>query len=90
MAMAALKIKIMPESPETDLDEIKNSASCEIEKLGGKLHNHEIQPIAFGLNALILTVMWPEHQDLDLIENAITKISGVNSVEVIDFRRAIG
>lgn len=90
MAMAALKVKIMPESPETDLDKIKNSAKDEIEKLGAKLHSHEIQPIAFGLNALILTIVWPENQDLDLIENALSKIENVNSVEIIDFRRAIG
>ncbi len=88
--MAALKVKIMPESPETDLDKIKNSAKDEIEKLGAKLHSHEIQPIAFGLNALILTIVWPENQDLDLIENALSKIENVNSVEIIDFRRAIG
>ena len=88
--MAALKIKIMPDSPEADLEKIKENAKQEIEKLGAKLHSHEIQPIAFGLNALILTIVWPENKDLDLIENAIAKIDHVNSVEAIDFRRAIG
>lgn len=90
MALAALKIKIMPISPDTDLDKIKNKAKIEIEKLEAKLHSSEIEPIAFGLNALILTIAWPESKDLDLIENALLKIEDVNSVEIIDFRRAIG
>lgn len=90
MALAALKIKIMPVSPETDLEKIKHAAKVEIEKLGAKLHSSEIEPIAFGLNALILTIAWPESQELESIENNLAKIDEVNSVEVIDFRRAIG
>ena len=92
MAIAALKIKIMPASPETDLEKIKEKAKKIIEglKIGAKLHATEIEPIAFGLSALILTIAWPEDKDLDLIENALAKIEDVNSVETIDFRRAIG
>ncbi|MEM4153130.1 MAG: elongation factor 1-beta [Candidatus Pacearchaeota archaeon] len=90
MAMSILKIKIMPVSPETDLEKIKEAARKDIEELGAKLHNTEMEPIAFGLKALILTILWPEDKELDLIENALGKIEDVNSVQVIDFRRAIG
>ncbi|MCX8193922.1 MAG: elongation factor 1-beta [Candidatus Pacearchaeota archaeon] len=90
MAMSILKIKIMPASPETDLEKIKKEAMKEIEKLKAKLHDTEIEPIAFGLKALILTILWPEDRDLELIENALGKVEDVNSVQVIDFRRAIG
>lgn len=90
MALAALKIKIMPTSPEVDLEKIKHAAKVEIEKLGAKLHSSEIEPIAFGLNALILTIAWPESKELESIEGALAKIDQVNSVEVVDFRRAIG
>jgi len=90
MVLAALKIKIMPVSPETDLEKIKADAKEIIERLEAKLHASEIEPIAFGLNALILTIAWPENKDLDLIENAVAKIENVQSVETIDFRRAFG
>lgn len=90
MPFAALKIKIMPISPETNLDEITKKAHKIIEELEAKLHSSEVEPIAFGLNALILTIAWPENKDLDLIENALAKIENVSSVETIDFRRAVG
>jgi len=87
---AALKIKIMPTSPTIDLEKIKEKAKIEIEKIGARVHASEIEPIAFGLNALILTLAWPESKDPELIENALAKIEGVNSAEVVDFRRAVG
>lgn len=90
MATSILKIKIMPASPETDLEKIKEEAKKEIEKLSAKLHGTETEPIAFGLKALILTILWPEDKALDLIESALGKIEDVNSVQVIDFRRAFG
>lgn len=90
MPYAALKVKIMPTSPEADLKKIEESAKFRIENLDAKMHAVEIEPIAFGINAIIITIAWPESQDLDLIENALGQIDEVNSVEVIDFRRAIG
>lgn len=90
MPFAALKIKIMPVSPDTDLQEIENKAKTAIEELGARLHSSETEPIAFGLNALILTIAWPEDKELDLIESVLAKIENVNSVETVDFRRAIG
>ena len=90
MPYAALKVKIMPVSPEVDMHSVLEKSKVKIEELGTKLHSHEIQPIAFGLNALILTIAWPENKDLDTIENSLAEIEDVNSVEVIDFRRAIG
>lgn len=90
MAFAALKIKIMPESPKTDLEAIRKEAEARIKKLDANLHSAEIQEIAFGLKALILTIAWPEEKDQSAIENALRSIKEVQSAEVIDFRRAVG
>lgn len=90
MVFAGLKIKVMPESPEEDLKKIENSISEIVESLSAKMHAVEIEDVAFGLKALIITIAWPETQDLDLIEEKVAQVSGVNSVQVIDFRRAIG
>lgn len=90
MAYAALKLKIMPESPDTDLKKIEEDVTKIVEELSAKVHSFEREDVAFGLRAVIPTILWPENQDLDLIEEKVSQISGVNSVQVIDFRRMIG
>jgi translation elongation factor aEF-1 beta len=90
MPYAALKVKIMPTSPDADLKRIEESAKFKIENLDARVHRVEIEPIAFGLNAIIITIAWPESKELDLIENALSQIDEVNSVEIVDFRRAVG
>ncbi len=90
MAIAALKIKIMPESPDTDLERIKKEAEGRIIRLGAKLHSAEEEDIAFGLRALILTIAWPEEGEQSEIEDSLRSIDGVQSAEIIDFRRALG
>jgi elongation factor 1-beta len=90
MAMLAVKFKIMPESPEAKLDKILEQAKKEIENGKGIFHSSEQEPIAFGLVAIIVTVAWPEQNDLDALEAALGKIPEVQSVQIIDFRRAFG
>ena len=90
MATAILKLKIMPESPETDLGAIEENAKTALEKFGAKIHSVERELIAFGLVAIIMTVVWPEEVGTDEAENAVKSVSGVSSVEIIDYRRAFG
>lgn len=90
MAMTALKIKMMPESPETNLDEIKKEAEVLLAKEGALNISFEEEPIAFGLKALIATMAWPEQFDTDKAENILRDIKKVSSVEIIDYRRAFG
>ena len=88
--MNALKIKILPNSQNTNLDEIKNQVKEKIQDLGAKLNSSEEQEIAFGLKALILTIAWPENKDTDLAENIISSIPEVSSIEILDYRRGFG
>jgi len=90
MGITAVKIKLMPTSPETDLENMEKEAKTTIEGLGGKNPNFEKQPIAFGLNALIVLFAWPEEKELEELEEKLKKIDNVNSAQVIDIRRAIG
>jgi len=87
MGTAGIKIKIMPSSPDVNLDEIQNKAKALVEEKGGKNREYEIQPIAFGLNAIIAFFEWPEEQELDSIEEALKNIENVSSVQVIDMRK---
>lgn len=90
MGIAAVKIKIMPTSPDTDLEKIKDEAKSLIEDMGGKNCKFEEEPIAFGLKAIIAFFAWPEEKELEELENSLNDIEDVNSVQVIDIRRALG
>jgi elongation factor 1-beta len=91
MGTAALKIRIMPESPESDLEAIKGrliDLATSHDKV--LVHRIEEEEIAFGLKAIIITLVWPEELDQSVVEDEFAKIPEVNSVQVIDFRRVVG
>jgi len=90
MSIVAVKIKIMPDSPETDIMKIEKNVKSILEKNGVKNPNFEVQPIAFGLNALIIMFGWPEEKELEGLEEELKEIKEIGSVQVIDIRRAIG
>ncbi|MGB9748436.1 MAG: elongation factor 1-beta [Candidatus Woesearchaeota archaeon] len=90
MARVIVTIRIMPESPEQDLNAIEQEAVKELKTLGLEFGKKEVQPIAFGLNALIIYAIQDEALGSLNIEERLSKIEGVNSVEVIDVRRAVG
>ena len=91
MAVVAIKIKVLPESPETNLDEMKKELEKTLMNIGAlKINSITEEPIAFGLSALIVFLAWPEEKDTSLIEEAIKAIKDVSSEEIIDYRRAFG
>ena len=92
MAQVVVTLKIMPESPNSDLGKIENEAKTKIIDFSqNKEVKAEQEPIAFGLNALkIMFVMDESKGSTDSLEDQIKTISGVNSVETVDVRRAIG
>ncbi len=80
----------MPKAVETDLQKIKEKARKVVESFNQKILKDEIQPIAFGLNALLIILTWPDNQGPDELEAKLSKIKEVNSAEIIDVRKAIG
>jgi len=88
--MLLLKIKIMPSSPETDLNKLKEAAKGIIEEYGQKLLKDEIEPIAFGISALMLFASWPDDKGADELEEKIAALEEVNSATIVDVRKAIG
>lgn len=70
-----MNIRIMPLSPETDLEKVKAEIAKKI-----KVQDSKIEPLAFGLKALKILVVVPDsRQD---VEEEIRKIKGVGEVEV--------
>ncbi len=92
MAKVVVTLKIMPESPEVNLENIEKEAK---EKIIDFSQSEEVkteqEPVAFGLKSLkIIFVMEESKGSTDALEEQIKTISGVNSVEAVDVRRAIG
>ena len=92
MADVILTLKIMPESPDVDLGAVESSARSEIAKFAGPSDmKAEKEPVAFGLNALKITFVMDENKgSTEDLEKTISELEHVNSVEVVDVRRALG
>jgi len=90
MGVAALKIKVLPKDPKADLKKLQTKIEVSLKKAGAvKINSVEIEEIAFGLKALIVTLAWPEALATEKAEEAV-KIAGVSSTEILDYRRAFG
>jgi elongation factor 1-beta len=85
--IAGVKIKIMPNSPEANLEEIETKVKELIKERKGINNEYSIEPIAFGLKALIAFFQWPEEKELEELEEKINSIENIQSVQVIDIRK---
>jgi elongation factor 1-beta len=77
MGNVAVSMRIMPESPDVDLEKLKKEISKKI-----KIQDSKIEPIAFGLKALKLMVIIPDASGTDSLERDIRSIKGVGEVEI--------
>lgn len=92
MGTAIATLRIMPESPDTDLSTIESQALKFISEFSDdRQKKTEILPIAFGLKSVNITFLMDEKKgDTEPLEKKISSIDGVQSVELIDIRRIIG
>ena len=92
MARVVVSLRIMPQSPDVDLSELETKAKKEIvDFCNSQEFRTEIQPIAFGLKALIIIFVMEESiGTTEKLEQKISQLEGVESVEVTDVRRAVG
>jgi elongation factor 1-beta len=88
MGDVAAKIKVMPESVETDLAELKEKLKAVI-PAGAELHGDIVEePIAFGLKALIVTLIVNDQEGgTEAVEEAFAKIPGAENVQVVEAYR---
>ena len=90
MATVIIIVKLMPDSPDANLEEIKSTAKSLLEKEGAKNISFEEKPIAFGLKAINVKLDMDEQKGTDIVESVLTKIPHVSSVTIEDYRRAFG
>lgn len=84
MGNVVMKIRVMPADVDVNLDEI-------LEKIKGinmedvEIRDSAIQPIAFGLKAIVLMAVMPDTEGIgDKFVEEIGKIDGVENVEIED------
>lgn len=91
MAQVVITMQIMPENPEVDLAVVQAEATKMIADFGAEVGKVEYEAVAFGLKALKLMFVSDEKRGgTEDLEQKISEIPGVMSVEVTDVRRAIG
>jgi elongation factor 1-beta len=91
MATAGIQFKVMPEGLDINLEELKTKIKAVVETFeSGVFNEAKEEPIAFGLKALIITIALSEDEESDKVENAISEVEGVSSIELIDYRRVVG
>ena len=90
MATVVIIVKLMPDSPQTDLEAIKNQARKMLEPEGAKNISFEENPIAFGLKAIMMKMDMPEEKGTDIVESKLAQIPHVSSLTIEDYRRAFG
>jgi len=82
MGKVAAKLKVMPESPDVDLDGLQGRIEQGLPE-GAKINGFERDDIAFGLVALLPTVIVPDDAGgTEAVEDAISSVEEVESVEV--------
>ena len=84
MGEVGLQYRILPEGLEVDLTKLEGDIKKALPD-GARLRAAEQRPLAFGLKALhVLIVMDDKKGGADQVEDAISKVPGVQSVEIVE------
>jgi elongation factor 1-beta len=82
MGKVAAKIKVMPQSPDVDLDALQERLEQSLPD-GAKINGFERDDVAFGLVALFPTVVVPDDTGgTEAVEEGFSDVEGVESVSV--------
>jgi elongation factor 1-beta len=87
MGKVAAKMKVMPQSPEVDLDDLQERLENVLPE-GAKISRVDREDVAFGLIAMFPTVIIPDEAGgTDAVEDAFAEVEGVESVDVDEVGR---
>ena len=81
------KYKLMPTSPDVNLESIEETAKKIVIEFGGTNKEYTIEPIAFGLKAVIVFFFYPDDKDTEGLEDKFAEIENVASAQLIDMRK---
>jgi elongation factor 1-beta len=82
MGKVAAKMKVMPQTPDIDLDELQERLEASLPE-GAQINGFERDNVAFGLVALLPTVLVADGAGgTEVVEEAFAGVEGVESVAV--------
>ncbi len=81
MGDVACIVRVMPESPEVDLEALKAA----LKEAAPEIHQIQEQPIGFGLKALmVVAVVGDTGGQTDRIEQLLSSVPGVERAEIVE------
>ncbi|KUO39034.1 MAG: hypothetical protein AVW05_04725 [Hadesarchaea archaeon DG-33] len=85
MAEVAVTLRLMPESPEVNLDRLEATIKERV-----KVHSISREPVAFGLEALRVVAVIPDAAGgTEPLEQKLASLPGVGNVQVINLTRLL-
>jgi len=81
MGSVAVIMRVMPESPDVDLEQLKTDLK---KKLPG-IQDMKIEPIGFGLKAIkFAAIVNDAGGETEALENSLSSIPGVERAEIVE------
>lgn len=90
MGSYVIRLKLLPEDVSTDHQKIVDSVASLLPK-SAQIRSQRVEPIAFGLSAIIVDVVAPEEEGvIDKIEEVVSKAPLVGQYELMGVSRMSG
>ena len=87
MARLVVRIRILPAEPESNLEEVVELIGKSVPE-GMELKTSSMEPIAFGLKAIIGDFLLDDAEgQMDKLEESIKQVDGVGEIEVMNISR---
>ena len=87
MSDVAATMKVMPESPDVDLEGLQERLEAALPE-GAEVRGSDTDDVAFGLVALLLSVVVPDDAGgTETVEESFAGVDGVESVSVEEVGR---
>jgi len=87
MARLVARIKVLPTDIDVNLDGMVNKLRSALPD-GMEIRNSVKEPIAFGLNALIVDFLLDDKEgQMDVLESMVKQTEGVSEIEVMTISR---
>jgi elongation factor 1-beta len=86
MGEVAVILKIMPESPEIDINKLQEEIKANVPGI----EDMRVEPIGFGLSAIKIAMITQDEEGAgDNVEGLFSKIAGIERVEIESLNRML-